>query len=205
MSRIQKIHIDQQMAELGINVTPAQLKINNPRMKMRISSEAPQMEIVRKAPSFRINRKKHNPQMAHAPSQALTRIPRSAAKHGAAIKGIKPPGEDGSQSDTAKILGEKTGKLVRSKNASAIMRRKEPGLDKLSKNMPDITWEKGQMSINWSKHSLVIDWDGDYMPQLTIDPKYSIEIFMRTEPYFRITVEELTDPGIPGQFVDQAI
>ena len=61
------------------------------------------------------------------------------------------------------------------------------------------------MSINWSKHSILIDWDGEYMPQLTIDPKYSIEVFMRTEPYFRISVEEIAMPGMTGRYVDQAI
>jgi len=43
------------------------------------------------------------------------------------------------------------------------------------------------------------------MPQLTVDPKHSVEVFLRTEPYFRVTVEEMVVPGMPGRFVDQAI
>jgi hypothetical protein len=61
------------------------------------------------------------------------------------------------------------------------------------------------MRINWSKHSVVIDWDGEYMPQFMVDPKHSIEVYLRTEPYFRIMVEEAIDPNRPGRIVDQAI
>jgi hypothetical protein len=75
----------------------------------------------------------------------------------------------------------------------------------MPKSRPEVIWDKGHMSINWSKHSILIDWDGEYMPELTVDPKYSIEVFLRTEPYFRVSVEEMVDPSMPGRFVDQAI
>jgi len=204
MSSIRKISIDQQLAELGVNVTPAQLKINQPRMKMKITSEQPQMEITRKAPSFRINRKKLNSEMGLSPPLELTRTQRDAGREGA-VKGTRTAVEDGNFLGNTKIRGDRVGKLARSKNMNAILRKKESNLGLMPKNRPEITWDKGQMSINWSKHSLVIDWDGDYMPQLTIDPKYNIEIYLRTEPYFRITVEEIATPGVPGQFVDQSI
>ena len=204
MSSIRKISIDQQMAELGIRATPAQLKINQPRMKMRITNERPQMEITRKAPSFKINRKKINSEMGLNHPLEFTRTHRDAGKQGA-LKGTKTAVEDGNFLGDTKIRGDRVSKLSRNKSMNAILRKREANLGLMPKNRPEIVWDKGQMSINWSKHSLVIDWDGDYMPQLTIDPKYSIEIYMRTEPHFRITVEEIADPGVPGQFVDQAI
>ena len=43
------------------------------------------------------------------------------------------------------------------------------------------------------------------MPRVTIDPKYSIEIYLRTEPYFRIVVNEGKDMSIPGSLVNKAI
>ena len=58
MANIQKIRIDQQLAELGIKSTPAKLNIKYPRAQMKIKTENARMEIDRKAPSFRINRKK---------------------------------------------------------------------------------------------------------------------------------------------------
>jgi hypothetical protein len=88
---------------------------------------------------------------------------------------------------------------------AAAMRRRETNIGLLPRERPEVTWDRGSMSINWTTHSLVIDWDGDHMPQVTIDPKHSVEVFMRTQPYVRITVEEIISPGMSGQFVDHAV
>ena len=204
MAGIRRISIDQQLAELVIRSTPARLNISQPRMKMRITSEAPKMEIERKAPSFKINRKKLNAEMGLSAPVAFTRSFRDAGKTGA-LRAAKTAGEDGEFLGNTRMRGDKVGRLARNKRMSEVLRKREVNLGLMPKNRPEVVWDKGQMSINWSKHSLVIDWDGDYMPQLTIDPKYNIEIFLRTEPHFKITVEEVAAPGIPGQYVDQAI
>ena len=204
MAGIKRISIDKQIAELGIRSTPARINITQPRMKMRIKNEVPQMEVVRKTPSFKINRKKLNADMGIATPGDFTKSYRDAGKVGA-LKGTKTAGEEGDFLGDTRIRGDRVGKLARSKRMSQALRKREVNLGLMPKESPEIVWDKGQMSINWSKHSLVIDWDGDYMPQLTIDPKHSIEIFLRTEPYFRITVEEITDPNVAGQYVDQAI
>jgi hypothetical protein len=70
---------------------------------------------------------------------------------------------------------------------------------------PEIDWDMGYMHINWSKHSVVIDWDGDYMPKMTIDPRYSVNVYMRKEPHFSIRVEDMVESNSPGRYVDQAI
>jgi hypothetical protein len=201
---LKKLSIHQQHAELGIRTTPAQLRINQPRMKMKVSSQTPKMNIVTKAPTFKVNRKKLNSEMNISTSGEFAKEFRDKGKDGA-LRGVKNAVNDGNFLGNHKIQGDRISKLSRNKTMSAAMRRKESNIALMPKNKPEITWDKGSMSINWSKHSLVIDWDGDYMPQLSIDPKYNIEIFMRTEPYFRITVEELIDPSVAGQYMDRAI
>jgi hypothetical protein len=96
-------------------------------------------------------------------------------------------------------------KLSRSKAMESATRKKQLELELMPKSSPEVEWDKGYMRINWSKQSIVIDWDGDYMPQLTIDQKYSVEIFMRTEPYFKVTIEDAADPNSPGRYVDREI
>ena len=204
MARIQKISIDQQIAELGIRSTPAQLNIKQPRMRMKITSETPQMEVVRVAPKFRVNRRKLNADMNISTPGDFTKKFRDEGKTGA-LRGTKTFVDDGNFLGNTKIKGDRVGKLARSKSMTSALRKKESNIGLMPRNRPEVTWDKGSMSINWSKHSLVIDWDGDYMPQLTIDPKYSIEIFLRTEPHFRITVEEMLDGGSAGRYIDQAI
>ena len=95
--------------------------------------------------------------------------------------------------------------LARQKTMSAILRKKEMNIGLMPKSLPEVEWEKGSLKINWSKHSIVIDWDGDYMPKVTLDPKHSIEVYLRTPPHFRITVGEAQSPGEPGKLVDRAI
>ena len=204
MSNISRINIDQQLAELGIRSTPGKLNISFPRMKMRISSEPAQMKIERKAPSFRINRKKINSESGLKAPLELAQAYRDKGKTGA-MHGIRTAVEDGDFLGETRRRGDKVGPLARKKTMAAIMKKQQMNIGLMPKNRPEVVWDKGSMSINWSRHSILIDWDGEFMPQMTIDPKYSVEIFLRTEPYFRVTVEEMIDPSMPGRYVDQAI
>jgi len=204
MSGIQKIVIDQQLAELGIKYTPGKLNIKLPRMKMRITNEPAQMQIERKAPSFRINRKKINSESGLKAPLELAQAYRDEGRTGA-LRGVKIAADDGNFLGETRRKGDRVPQLARSKTMSALMKKQQLNIGLMPKNRPEVVWDKGSMSINWSKHSIVIDWDGEFMPQMTIDPKYSVEIFMRTEPYFRVAVEEMDYPGKTGRYVDQAI
>ena len=205
MPNIQKITIDQQLAEVGVRSTPGKMHITVPRMEMKITTESPHMEIDKQNPSFRINRKKINSESGLKSPSEITMAYRDAGKAGA-WKGAKTAVEDGNfLGDLAKKPGDRVVKLSRNKSMSAIMKKKQTNIGLMPKSRPEVEWDRGYMRINWSKHSIVIDWDGEYMPQLTIDPKYSLEIYLRTEPYFRITVEDMIDPNMPGRIVDRAI
>jgi len=204
MASIQKLLIDQQLAEIGLKVTPARMNLSLPRLQMKVTTESAHMEIERKAPTFKINRKKINNESGLKSPSEFTKSYRNAGIAGA-LKGAKDAGDEGDFVGDARKRGNRIAQLSRSKAMASATRKKQLDLSLMPKSSPEVVWDKGSMSINWSKHSIVIDWDGEFMPELTIDPKYSIEIFMRTEPYFKVTVEELLDPNSPGRYVDQAI
>ena len=204
MAGIYRINIDQQFAEVGVRTIPAKLKITMPQMNMRVTTEAARMEIERQAPSFKLNRKKINSESGLKPPIELTNAYRDRGRAGA-FRGTKTAVEDGNFLGETKRRGDRVGQLAHQKTLSAILKKKQFNIGLMPKSKPEVEWEKGTMSINWSKHSIVIDWDGEYMPQLTVDPKYSIEVFLRKEPYFRVTVEDVIDPGMPGKYVDRAI
>ena len=205
MSNIQKIVIDQQFAEVGVRSTPAKMHITLPQMEMQIKTESPHMEIERKAPTFKVNWKKVRSESGLKSPSEITTAYRDAGRAGA-HKGAKTAVEDGNfLGDAAKKPGDRVAKLAHNKAMAAVMKRKQSNIGLMPKNRPEVEWDKGYMRINWSKHSIVIDWDGEFMPQLTIDPKYSLEIFLRTEPYFRVRVEDMVDPNMPGRIVDRAI
>ena len=204
MSAINKINIDQQLAEIGLKNTPAQMHINQPRMQMKIKTERAQMEIERKNASFKINRKKINSESGLKSPQEVSKTFRDRGKEGA-LKGARNAADDGNYLGELRRPGDRVAKLAKNKTMSAIMKKQQMNIGLMPKSSPEVVWDKGSMRINWSKHSIVIDWDGEYMPQVTIDPKSSIEVYLRTEPHFRIVVDEREDPNMPGRIVDEAI
>ena len=204
MASMPSITIEQQLAEIGIRRTPAQMHIEQQRMEMSIKTETPQMEIERKNPSFKVNRKKINTESGLKPPDELSKEFRDKGKAGA-LRGAKTAVNDGNFLGDLRRQGDRVARLARNKTMSAILRKKEMNIGLMPKSSPEIVWDRGYMRINWSKHSIVIDWDGEYMPRVTIDPKSSIEVYLRTEPYFRILVEEAEDSEIPGRIVDRAI
>ena len=204
MPGISNITIDQQLAEIGVIRTPAQMHIQQQQMEMKIKTEQPQMNIERKNPSFKVNRKKINSESGLKPPDVLSKEIRDRGKE-SAQRGSRTAVSDGNFLGDVRKQGDRVGKLARQKTMSAILKKKEMNIGLMPKSNPEVEWDKGYMRINWSKHSIVIDWDGEYMPKVTIDPKHSIEIYLRTEPYFRITVNEGRDPSMPGSIVNKAI
>ena len=204
MANIQRINIDQQLAELGIRNTPAKLNIRYPRMEMRIKTENAKMEIDRKTPSFRISRKKQEGEIGAKTPLEFAKTNRDQGRTGA-LRGAKTAVDDGNFLGEMRRKGDRVGQLARKKTMSAILKKQQVNIGLSPGSTAEVVWDKGSMSINWSRHSILIDWDGDFMPQLTVDPKYSVEVFLKTEPYFRVSVRDMIDPGMPGMVVDEAI
>jgi len=196
--------IDQQLAEIGVKVVPAKMQISLPRMQMKITTENPQMEIESKSPSFKINRKKINNESGLKAPSEFTKGHRDKGMS-SALKAAKTAGEDGDFLGDVRIRGSRIAKLSRSKSMASATRKQKLDIGLMPHSSPEVEWDKGYMRINWSKHSIVVDWDGEYLPQLKVDPKYSIEIYLREEPYFRLTVEDMIEPNSPGRIVDRAI
>jgi len=204
MPRIPQITIDQQLAEIGINSTPAQMHIDRRGLTMKIQTEAAQMEIERKNPSFKINRKKINSESGMKPTPELARDFRDKGRAGA-LRGARTAAQDGNFLGDLRRPGDRVGKLARNKKMSAILKKREYNIGLMPKTSPEVEWEKGQLNISWSRYSIKIDWEGEYMPTLTIDPRHSIEIYLRTAPYFRVLVSEGEDAAVSGRLVDTTI
>ena len=204
MAGISQIRIDQQMAEIGVRSTPAKMSIKQPRMFMRMSQEIPRMELETTMPKFKVNRKKLNADMnLHAPDD-FTKKHRDMGK-AAVIKGMKTASADADFLGNAKVRGQKVGQLVRNKAMANATRKAEFNVALMPKEGPEINWEKGSINVNWSKQSLIVDWNGDFMPELTVEPKHSVELYLRTKPYFRISVQEAVSPTAPGRYINSTI
>ena len=201
---IKRLNIDQELGAIGIKSTRAKMNISIPKSQISIKNVRSQLQIDRKAPSFKVNQKKIRNESGLKDPAELSRIFRNKGRQ-AALRGARQNKDDGNFLANPKIPGDKSVPRLAKSKAMSRLQKPETNIGLMPQSSPEVVWDKGYMRINWSKHSVVIDWDGEYMPQVTIDPKYSIEIFLRTEPYFRIMVEDVIDPNRPGMYVDQAI
>ena len=202
---LKQIYIDQQMAQIGINNNSrAGMNITHPRRTGRARSETPQIQIEKTSPSFTVNWKKINAEMNIYGPVELTKKHRDMGKQ-TVLRGIKRAGDDGDFLGNTRIRGQKVSQLSRNKAMAEATRKKEFNIGLMPQNMAEMTWDTGSISINFSKHSMVIDWDEDYLPELTVDQNYPVEINLQTQPYFSITVGDLTTPGSAGRYIDASI
>ena len=205
MARIARIKIEQQSAQIGVNSTPAQIRISRPRKEMKLTSDPPKMEFVNEMPTFKVNRRRINSETGFKSTPELSRDYRDEGKLGA-LKGASQAKQDGNFLGELRSPGDRVARLARNKTMSAIQDKQQINLGLMPQSPPEITWEKGQTRIDWSGHSLVIDWEGDeFMPQVTVESPHSVEVYLRTKPYFRIRVEEGPPSAVSGRRVDQAI
>ena len=203
MASIPKITIEQQMAAIGVEVTPAKIHISQQRPVMHISTETPQMSVERKDPSFKVNRKKINTESGlKPPDEILKDI--SVNSINTALEFTNTTAKEGEFLSDVTKRGNRIAQIARSKNLKKALET-EVNIASVPKSVPEVIWDPGYMRINWSNHSVTIEWDGEYMPEMTVDPPYSVEVFLRNKPYFRITVEEGTDPYEAGKRVDKVL
>ena len=188
MEGIRRITIDQQLAELGVRVSHGKMQITTPHPQMTIKTEAPEMKIERKAPSFKVNWKKINSESGLKRPAELAKNIKDSGRRGA-LKGARTAAEDGNFLGDIRQGGDRVPRLARSKAMEKVTKIRQSNLGLMPKEKAEIEWEKGYMRVNWSRHKIVVDCEGDFMPTVQVDPPYSIEVFLRTKPYFKIAVE----------------
>jgi hypothetical protein len=197
-----RIIIDQQLAAIGVSSTPAHVSISAPRLSMKITTEAAKMTVDSKNPEFRIDLQPYRDEVHLRQPDTLTADFGSHAQS-AALGGTAETARDGDFLTRTDKPGNRVAQLARRKLQKSAQR--ELNIKAIPSRRPKVTWDPGYVHIDWSGHRISIDWEGDYMPELMVDPPYSIEVFLRNKPYFRITVEEGEDPYQAGQRVNQAV
>ena len=199
MATIPSIIIDQSFGSLGIELSPAQMRIVTPRPEMQITNEPAELTIEHQAPEFKVNWKKENVAPVK-PSRAVSR--QMAADILPQVSTITPPAE-GDQVSSSRARGIINSQRARQKSIN--MDNVHVNLSSVPKSTPEVEWTPGVINVNWTRGSLSVDWIGEYMPQVVIDPPFSIDVFLREKPYIKIMVEDGTAPGAAGSVIDMSL
>ena len=204
MSLLMRVKIDQQRAEIGINSSLGNMRIRKPQGQMSIRNQPTQLQIDKQAPTFRVNQQKiRNESGLKAPLE-LAKDFRNAGRQGA-LRGARQNANDGDFIANPNIPGDKSIPLLAKNKAMAEFRNREINIGLMPASPAEIDWTPGQINMNWSKHSLIVDYNSEFMPEVTLDPMYSVEVFLRTQPYIRVSVEPIITSGSPGRYIDQTI
>ncbi|MDR3209345.1 MAG: DUF6470 family protein [Oscillospiraceae bacterium] len=195
MAGISRIIIEQQLASIGVKVTPAQLQITARTPEMEITSEMPMMEVERENPTFQVVWEKPGEDDALLLTPGVLAGPADAPD-------ILSPGEEPDAPKREESVTHIAERALRHMRESA---KRDLNRTLTPKTSPKIEWDPGSVDINWSNHRIKIEWDGEFMPELTVDPPYSVEVYLSESPYFRITVEEGEVPPETGLLLDETI
>jgi len=179
------------------------MNISHPKPQIRINNQPTQLQINTQTPSFRVNRQKINNESGLKGSGELAKDFRNKGRQ-AALRGARQAKDDGNFIANPNIPGDKSIPLLSKNKMMSRLQTRDINIGLMPASSPEITWQKGDISINWSKHSVVVDWDGDYMPSVTLQPRHSVDVYLRTQPYFRVSVEEAV-PGYRGRYIDRTI
>lgn len=202
MAWMPTITIEQQMASIGIEITPAQMHISMPKRTLEITRELPEMSVTREAPAFRVNWKKFYNEIGH---KDATEFRKSNAGN-AVSTAHKATGEtvaDGDYMMDTRISGSRPAQIARSKLYKAD--ETKLNFSTMPRSLPEVEWQRGTLDISWTRGHLQIEVIGDDMPELVIDPPFSIEIYLRQEPYIRVYIDDGTMPDGVGINVDKKL
>jgi len=205
MSTVSKIVIDQQYAAIGIRTTPAKMHITMPSPTMRIRNELPEMQIERRPPSFEVNWQKVHDESGLKGPITLIKTIRDEVREGVL----------GHIADKVREYDE-IGDLTRPGNRVAEQCRAASlrtagttiNLGSMPQSLPEMSWDRGSMHVSWSRGRVVVEWeDVSNRAEIELDPPFSIEVYLRQKPFFRVTVEDVQGPQVDaaGNSVDQYV
>ena len=197
--KVKRIHVEQQRAQLKIDSQMAALSIKMPVRRMKIEQKPARMT-VNKSPA-RVNIDMQDFRNKIGMKSIHTLIDESAARAVAqASESIKQITSDGDFVAAMPSSGNSIAELSRMKMLSV----NEPSL--YNGNIPDGTVKMqgtpGDIQIDWSSHEVVISWDEFQSPNITLEPKASVNVELAQRPSIEFSVVEQSIPKESGTILD---
>jgi hypothetical protein len=197
--KVQRLQIEQQMAQIHIASQRASLSIEMPKRTMRVERKRARMAVDRRNGKIELNMRKFrdNIGLKGILSLAAENAARAKAKAERGIREIVR-------------TGDRIGTLPGGENpvASAIREKMlEPETvqsdwDIVPAGAVEMEGKPGALDINWLRHDLKIAWDEYQTPIITVEPKPAVYVEIVREPNVEYTVVELTIPAETGRSID---
>lgn len=200
--KVQRLRIEQQLAQIRVDSQMASLSIEMPRRTMSVEQLRPQMSVSRQEGKIRLDMEEFRDNIGLKSIRALTA--ETAARAQAKVEqSIKEIAGDGDYIGTLPASGNPIAEVARRKMLES--RAKETGGETVPDGAVKMEGIPGGLQINWSKHDLKINWDNFQSPVITVEPKASVNVQIVREPHIEYTVVELTIPAETGRAIDEEV
>ena len=197
--KIQKLHIEQQMARISVHSRMAAISIRAPRRKMKISYQDARMTAKSQPPGVKLDMRAFRNHNGIKDISAFLKE-NTAKAYAQAARGIRELVADGNYIGVLPGEGNRIGMLAKSRLLET--REPEAGGGPVPYGPVKMEGYAGRLTVNWSKHDLKIEWDEFQVPQITVQPKASVHIDMVREPQIAVTVVEESIPPEKGGAID---
>lgn len=197
--KVQRLQIEQQMIRIRVDSQPAALSIETHQRRMKVECQNARMTARREAPEVELDMQDFCNNTA---SQDIGSFADSytAKAFASAVQGIKETAADGDFVGTLPSGGNSIGRLAKSKLLEADMPEMNSG--QVPYGPVKMNGDAGELSIDWSAHDLKIEWDNYQTPQVTVEPKASVDVVVEQEPSIEFTVIEQMIPPEKGSAID---
>ena len=191
-----KLNIEQQRAQISIDIQNARIHVKVPQRQMQINHEPARMKITRSEGEVDIDLQAVKNNLGLKSYEERTRAAVQKAKANAQ-QSVRESVSDAAQiSDVSK--GQSIGKLAKSKLIA--FKNPKPGRSPVPPPV-EMDGKPGQMQIEWIKGGITIDWEGENLVEVYVEPPHSVNIELSQRSSIQISLIEETLPEILGRKV----
>ena len=159
----------------------------NLRRMANLTTETPEMSVSgTEPPAFQLNFSRLMSDIGNkSPSVLASDLTSNSRGH--SLGYVNQTAQDGNFLASTELGGNRAAQLIKQQNAPQPL---EFNVGLNPPNPPEIRWNDNSFRIDWSGNGVKIEWEPDYMPSLEVDPRVSVEVYLRNMPKITITVEE---------------
>jgi len=190
MSVLMRININEQRAQIGLNITRSNLNINSPEAAVQINDRRSQLQIHAPQPTFTADNSAIRRETGLSTSGQFAQDFAVAGRQ-SAMQGIGRRAREGDRMANAQLRGADPFPMIARDNANARLGPIPFNIGLMPRSSPNITWHVSQPQVNFTPHHLSINADLTNLAQISLTPQHSVSTFYRTPPHMDISAVPL--------------
>lgn len=199
---IPKIHIEQQPAKIDIEIQRAQIHMEMPQREMHVEWEKPQMEVTRTQGDVELDMEDFKDNLGLKDYDQLNSEAVSQAK-AEAIAGVRDIVSKAGFIGDVTNPGPKVGQYARQE----LLTPEQPPGGGHSAVPPDIGMkgQPGKTEFQWTRGEMHIEWEGGGMPELYVEPPWSVEVELEQRAAVKVALDAESLPEPAGRNVNEHV